>query len=211
MATNPARTRKQRSVQVTFDQAAYKELQGIAKVLKCSIPEVLRRGVAAMRQHSLAIQAGVGADQLLAGDALTIQAKQKFIQAVGELKGEALAAKDAGVSLRTVRAWYTSDEVFREMISDANAEGVEDIEQCLVAQAKKGQIAAIFGVLNAKHPDYGQIRTQLLQRVLGPLLDQVIRVAAQFLQPADLQRFATAVGREAETVALEASAGGKRR
>lgn len=175
-------------VKVTPEQEA--ELKTLAEVHRCSVPEVLRRGIPALRQAALAIQAGVNADLVLAGDELTVTAKQKALQAFQQLKGPARAAKAAGVTLRTLRYWVETDPVFRQMAEEGASLAVEIVEGQLVKLARKGNLSAIFGVLNAKHPDYGQIRPHMMLRYLKPLFEIVVRRVATYLRPADLDRFA---------------------
>lgn len=217
MSHNEKRRSKPKGVQVTvrLTEEQAKELRELAEVLRCPAPEVLRRGLGPMRQVAIAVRAGIEDDRMLEGDELTVEAKQKFLAATRMRKGAALAANEAGVTLRTVNIWCSRDDVFRRMAEEAQAVGIDEVEQWLLAIAQdaksKGAVTAILAFLNNRHPDYGMIRTQLLQRVLGPLLDRVIKIASRFLPTADLQRFAVEVGRETELVALEASNGGRAR
>ena len=143
----------------------------------------------------------------ISGDENTVQAKAKAIEGRRNMLGWALTAKHAGVTYRTLKFWLDTDPVFRELAEEAQAQSVAVAETWLIKKAREGHVSAIFGVLNAKHPDYGMIRTQLLNQVLNPLLARIIEVARRFIQPADLQRFAQEIGGHAERVALSAVTG----
>lgn len=179
----------------------------VAATLRCTGPEVLRRGLLMMKLQALEIEAGGLADTVLAGDRLTVSTKLQYIRAIGVHMGAVLAAQEVGVSRRTVGYWLENDPVFRERVHEANAVAVEGQQRNLVNAANAGNVLAMQTILNAKHPDYGQVRLQILQRVVAPLTERVIQRAAHYLRPDDLQRFAADVGRYGESVALEAFTG----
>lgn len=194
-------------VQVTPEQK--QELEEIARIHRCTVPEVLRRGIPAMKQVALAIQAGATDDLVLSGDELTVKAKQKAIQAFRHRKGPAHAAKAAGVTMRTISYWATSDPVFKQLAEEGAALAVEQVEALLYKQAKKGIIPAIFGILNAKHPDYGQVRPQMMARYLGALFKIVVNRVATFVRPGDLDRFAAELRSDFDDFASASGGGGK--
>lgn len=188
-------------VKVTPEQAA--ELKTLAKIHRCTVPELFRRGIPVLKQSALALQAGVNSDLVLLGDDLTVKAKQQALEAFRQLKGPARAAKAGGVTLRTIRYWVESDPVFRQMAEEGAALAVELVEGQLVKLAHKGNLSAIFGVLNAKHPDYGQIRPHMMLRYLKPLFEIVVKRVATYLRPADLDRFAAELRGDLDDFARE--------
>lgn len=201
-----------KKVQVRFSlsEEEHEDLCHIADQLGCSVAEVLRRGIGPMRQAAIAHQAGVMNDLVLSGDPEVVAAKWKAIEARRNLYGWALCAKAAGVTYKTLKFWIAEDPVFRDLVEEAQAQGNDIAETWLVKKAKEGNVSAIFGILNAKHPDYGMIRTQVLNQILTPLLTRIIEAARRFLQPADLQRFAEEIGGHAERAALAAVTGKRR-
>jgi hypothetical protein len=86
------------------------------------------------------------------------------------------------------------DAVFAQLAEEAQARAVAMVEGALFKKALEGHVSAMFGILNARHPDYGQIRNQMIQMHLAQTVDGILDVAHQFVPADSWNRFADAVG-----------------
>ena len=202
------------TIQVPVSSEEKAQVMAIAKRLGSSQGEVLRRGLPHLIKT---LEAEAAGEQLvtvleLSGDAATRAWKEKVLAAARDGNGVPLSAEAAGVSQRTVHYALRKDPVFQQLFDEARARVTDQVEGTLLTLAKQPNprhITAILAYLNAHNPDYGQIRTQVLQRVLGPFLDRIMRLAEKYVPPGLLDRFTQELCRDAEQVALDA-AGGKR-
>ena len=179
--------------------------------LSRSRAEVLRRGLPYLVAHLEALAANDPAafEKAMLGDEITLEWKREILEAVGGGKSLAKAARAAKITQRTVYYHLESDEVFRILFEESKTLCVENVVEKLYDQAtkEKPNITAILAFLNANHPDYGQIRTQVLQRILGPFLERIVRLAEEFIPAGRLNQFTARLGRDAEFIALEATTG----
>ncbi|CAN0489322.1 unnamed protein product, partial [Phaeothamnion confervicola] len=120
----------------------------------------------------------------MTGSAETLEQKRLCLAAFGEGKGETLAARAAGVTKRTVRHWLNTDPTFYELAEDAVSGCVEEIEHLLYVDGRKPgpqYFSSKIAILNAKNPDYGVIRPQMLMRILAPCAEKIIDCGAKFI------------------------------
>lgn len=192
-------------VDLTTAEAA--TLVELAATMNCSPPEVLRRGLALLKERVAAEAGSLPLVLQMAGDAETIERKTKALEAFRVCGNVAVAADRAGVTTRTIQNWAQTDPVFAELSIEGKALSIGKVQCKMYTDAMEGNTSAQFGILNAHDPNYGAIRTQMLQRVVGPLLDGVVESARRYLPAPELQRFALECGRIGERVALSATAG----
>lgn len=179
----------------------------LAESESCTIAELFRRALETHEQHRNLPTTTT--DLILQGDQLTRMAKTRALQAFSQMQGIPRAANAAGVTQATIYNWLEHDPVFRTQAEECKNYAIDQVEGMLARTARKGNVTAMLAILNAHHPDYGQIRTQLLQRVLNPFLDRIVKLASQFIQPGDLKRFIEELTRDAESVIIEATARGR--
>lgn len=190
------------------DQLA--ELDALAKRMGCKRPEVLRRGIPYLVRHLEAAEAGQDLTLQMSGDEATLRWKNHVIELANEGKGVPRCAREAKVTQRTVYNHLARDPVFRELFEEARNFCVDSMEGCLYkigTREKNPNVTAMLAYLNAHHPDYGMIRSQVLQRILGPFLDRIVKLATQYVPPGLLDEFVTKLGRDAERVAIDATSG----
>lgn len=198
------------AVTVRLNEEEQTIVKDLAEAMGCSQGELFRRCLPAVRQQTLLALAGDNTVIEMLGDKQTLEAKQKIVKRLRWLDPEAIACSKAGVLRRTFAIWLQADAVFRMLCEEAQAIGIGMAERWLVREARAGKIAAIFGLLNAKHPDYGVIRRQLIDRVLSPFVQKVLDVAAEFLSSDALDTFSERIGREADRLAASIAASAKK-
>lgn len=203
---------KDKPIHVRVDPDMLGKIDALKKRLKVtSRAEVLRRGLPYLVRHleALAVNDPAAYEATMMGDELTLEWKRDILEAVGAGKSLAKAARAAKITQRTVYNHLDSDPVFRMLFEESKTLCVENVVEKLYDQAtkEKPNITAILAFLNANHPDYGQIRTQVLQRVLGPFLERIVRLAEEFVPAGRLHEFTARLGRDAECVALESTCG----
>lgn len=198
------------AVTVRLNEEEQVIVRELAESLGCSQGELFRRGLPAVRQQMLLALAGDNTVIEMLGDKQTLDAKNKIIKRLRWLDPEAIAVNKAGILRRTFALWLQADAVFRMLCEEAQAIGIGMAERWLVREARNGKIAAIFGLLNAKHPDYGVIRRQLIDRVLSPFVQKVLNVASEFLHSDALDAFSERIGREADILASSIAASSKK-
>ncbi|TXH16677.1 MAG: hypothetical protein E6R03_05035 [Hyphomicrobiaceae bacterium] len=189
-----------------FNDAELADLVELAEVLGCSQQDVIRRALAKLKEFVDAEAGNLPLVLQMSGDPDTVARKQKAIEAFRVCGNVAVAADRAGVTTRTIQNWAQNDPVFAELSLEGKAFAVGKVQCKMYKDAIKGNTSAQFGILNAHDPNFGAIRTQMLQRVIGPLLDGVVESARRYLPVTELQRFALECGRLGERVALQATA-----
>lgn len=191
-------------VDLTADELA--TVNDLAAEMNCSPSEVFRRGLAMLKDRVAAEAGSLPVTLQMIGDAETIERKSKAIEAFRVCGNVAVAADRAGVTTRTIQNWAQNDPVFAELSMEGKAFAVGRVQCKMYDDAMEGNTSAQFGILNAHDPNFGAIRTQMLQRVVTPLLDGVVESARRYLPAPELQRFALECGRIGERVALQATA-----
>lgn len=119
------------------------------------------------------------------------------------------AARALGISPARVYAWMNEDQEFAQQAQAAREMRVNTVEDTLLKIAigsrgtmSKGQITALLAWLNAHHPAYGRIRAEVLARILGPVMDQIMEVAAGYLEQDALGRLRVSLGEVIHRAAL---------
>ena len=196
---------------VILSEEEFAGAEEMAGLINSSIAEVIRRSLPVARREILASKAGVNQELCLSGDNLTVTAKNQAIAAFSDGKGPALAAREAGITLRTIRVWLKDDPVFAQLAQENSYQAVEEIETCLYKAAKKGNVSAMFGVLNAKHDQYGMLRPDMLRPMTDKIAEMVNRVARTYVSIADYESFSREILRGMESVVRDVSGGRKSR
>jgi hypothetical protein len=195
-------------VQVPLTQAEREALDELCKELGLKPVDVIRRGLNLLvEQHK---KETLPPTICMSGNKATLAAKEAALEAFRVCGNVAVAANRAGVTSRTIALWAQSDPVFNELANEAKALSVGHIRVKLHEQAAEGNTVAMFGVLNALDPEFGAVRTAMIQKVVEPLLELVIRHARRYISGDDLQRFAIDVGRSGEQVSIAATSRNRR-
>lgn len=200
------------SFTLRLDEDLRQDAECLAKRLGCNVSEIFRRALPLFRMHLEAQAVGAPIEVSMKGDDVTIRWKKQVLEFAAEGFGHTKCAYEVGVTPATVRYHLDTDPLFQQLFNDARALCMEDMEQQLIRLAKhpkKPNVTAALAYLNAHNPDYGQIRTQVMQRILGPFLDRICKLAQQYIPPGLLDKFITELSADANRVALE-SIGGKR-
>ena len=196
-------------VRVPVTPAERQQIEDLATRLKISRSEVLRRGLPLLLAQVENAEAGGPPDITMGGDSTTLAAKNLALQSIRSGKGIAMAAQDAGVTVRTVEFWSEKDPVFAQLAYESKAHFVESVEQTLLALAsghkgKSPNVTACLAYLNANHPDYGVMRQQSAERLLEEVVNGVLDVAERLLPPDNLDAFTEAIVRHSRAVISQA-------
>lgn len=200
------------SFTLRLDEDLRKDAEALAGRLGCTVGEIFRRALPLFVMHLEAAAAGSPREVSMRGDDATLRWKRQALEIAAEGQGPTRCAYEVGVTPATVRYHLDTDPLFKQLFDEARHLCVEDMETHLIRMAKhpkRPNVTAALAYLNAHHADYGQIRTQVLQRILGPFLDRICKLAQQYVPPGLLNEFIEQLGADAQRVALE-SAGGKR-
>lgn len=193
-------------IRVPVSESDRATVECLSERLGISMAEVLRRGLPLLVREVEHVAAGGDVSDLyMRGDAETLRWKREFLQAIEESPGIARAARAAGVKPDTARYHLANDPAFALQFKDAQDFCVEEVEHCLykMATGKKPNITAVLAFLNAKHPDYGIIRTQLLQRVLAPFLERLAKLAEKYVPPGLLPEYIEDLRKDSDFVVIE--------
>ena len=203
--------KRDQKITMTLNPDEYAYVKEMAELINSSVAEVMRRALPAAKQAILASMAGVNQVLCLSGDNITVSAKNQAIAAFCEGKGPALAARAAGITLQTIRVWLKDDPIFAQLAQENSYQAVEEIETCLYKAAKKGNVSAMFGVLNAKHDQYGMLRPDMLRPMTDKIAEMVNRVARTYVSVTDHESFSREIVRGMESVIRDVSGGRKSR
>ena len=84
--------------------------------------------------------------------------KRKFLKEFKKHQGEWKASADcAGVSVTTIKYWMRVDEDFKDRVFDIDQSFVDEVEQTLFKQIRKGNINAIIFYMRCKAKDRGYV------------------------------------------------------
>lgn len=195
--TKPVDEKKAARIQiyVTTEQQA-KVAQMLATLGgKTTASDLFRRAIDALEEQLAREMTGLETLELqMSGDPDILAKKQLAIKAFGYLANVPLVAERVGVTSRTIYYWLESDAVFNQLAEEAQARTVGMVEGALFKKAMDGHVSAMFGILNARHPDYGQIRNQMIQVHLAGVVDAILNVAHRFVPSDAWDRFTEAVG-----------------
>lgn len=132
------------------------------------------------------------------GDADTIERKWEVVRCFAEQKGPAMAAREAGVTRKTIEFWMSTDQLFREAARDARAEAIEIVEHLIWRKAAREEnLTAGFGLLNAKHEHWGLMKQGFVDKQVRRVIEsQVIPIVQRYLSGRDME----SLGRELRAV-----------
>lgn len=84
--------------------------------------------------------------------------KRKFLKEFKKHQGEWKSSADgAGVSVATIKHWMRVDEDFKDRVFDIDQSFVDEVEQTLFQQIRKGNINAIIFYMRCKAKDRGYV------------------------------------------------------
>lgn len=84
--------------------------------------------------------------------------KRKFLKEFKRHQGEWKSSADAtGVSVATIKHWLRMDEDFKDRLFDIDQSFVDEVEQTLFKQIRKGNINAIIFYMRCKAKDRGYV------------------------------------------------------
>jgi predicted transcriptional regulator len=104
-------------------------------------------------------------------------AKKRFVvRGIEKGKGLVMIARELGVTRRTIHRWLADDPDFKEAAQDGKDLSIELVEYVLFRAALVDKkLNASFGVLNAKHAQYGMVKAGFVsQKIKQFLRKQVV-------------------------------------
>lgn len=206
---NSRKSRKKKDagdIRVPVTESERVKIETLSKRLDISMAEVLRRGLPLfIREVEHVAAGGQPSDLIMRGDAETLKWKEAVLESIELGYGIRQAAKKAGLESRTVHYHLENDPAFFERFNEAQSYCVEEVEHCLykMATKEKPNVTALLAYLNAHHPDYGIIRTQVLQRVLSPFLDRLVKLAEKHVPAGRLPEYIEELTADAQFVVLD--------
>ena len=110
------------------------------------------------------------------------QRQDSFLKALEKHFYVSKACRASGVSRADVKDWLHSEQ-FMESFSEAQEAYIEGIEEYLVkigVGVIKGNALPLMAFLNAHHPQHGRIKSEMLSRILGPMMERFYSVTKEF-------------------------------
>lgn len=162
----------------------------LQKLFQCNKSVIFRMGIDALLEQNRAMEF-VGA-VAFDGDAETVAKKWAVFEALRCGKGIVMSAREAKTTPRTVRDWLQNDPNFLEWAQDAKDESVEMAEYVVHHKAvNENHLGAAFGVLNAKHSQYGMVKAGFVVAKIKKFnKDVVLPLVAKYLSRDQLGKFA---------------------
>ncbi len=105
----------------------------------------------------------------------------RFLEAVAEHYRFHKACEIAKVDEDEMTELIESDPEFEEAYIEAQSRYIDDVEDLVIQAAKgdrkidKSAMTGLIAWLNNNHPNWGRIKTEMLQRAFGPLFKDLLR------------------------------------
>lgn len=102
--------------------------------------------------------------------------KEQLIERVRESNSIVKSATALGISIQTVREWQ-ADPQFAADLQSAQAYWIESLQESMheIGLGKRvGDANALSRLLNAHHPSFGRAKTEMILRVLDPLVKRLV-------------------------------------
>lgn len=138
--------------------------------------------------------------------------KAKFLRALERNYNMTPSAREAGISASTLYRWIKSDPEFASQIEASREMRMHVIEEHLLklgfgmqdedGRPYKGNPVALLAWLNAHHPNYGRIRTEILNRLLGSFVERIAVIARKYIPRDSAQSFGEELARAMEQALL---------
>ena len=141
----------------------------------------------------------------LLGKPETVERKTNLLRALEIHFTISEACRIAAVSTATYYEWLENDPIFRDYAQTAQAAVVDRMESRLLEIGQKGNITALLAFLNAHHPHYGRIKYEILERMLLPWIDEVLKIVATHVPAAAVQSLRDELLRSAERAVRKSS------
>lgn len=200
-----------RRIQIEVSDEKRLALDSLASKMNCKAPDLMLRALDAYLDQN---SGTIPLVQQMSGSPEVLAQKNLALRAYRKMAGQAGAARDAKVTLATIRYWIKTDEIFAQLAEEATQYCVDQVRNRMFLEAMKPGPASFrdrIAILNAKDADFGIIRPQMLVKILGPFLDRVIECASILTEdPEKLQHFAVELGEYADGVVSSQSAGRRR-
>lgn len=153
--------------------------------------ECARRGISKRQLVKLALTSykSAGLEPEVTGKKRTSrnQRQEKYLAEIRRVYGPHLAAENVGVDPAEVDHWAEHED-FHKRFEAAQMAWLERLEQDLAEVgrgATKGNASALAAVLAARHPDYGRLKIEQVNRLTGPtfadIYDKIREMAGEKL------------------------------
>ncbi len=111
----------------------------------------------------------------------------RFLSAVEEYYRFGRSCDVAGVNPADITEALEADPLFQEAYRAAQRRFIEDIEFLLLDAAKgnrkidKSAMTGLIAFLNNNHPAWGRIKAEMIQRIFGPLMTDMLKAAQELI------------------------------
>lgn len=178
----PKKTEKPHSVRLPADYT--EKIAALVERFKVTKSMVFRMGIDALSES---VQKP--SEVKLEGSKGIRDKKWIIIDELLKGKGPCMAARTAETTRRTLKHWMTTDPLFAELAHDARDESVEMVEHVVWHKAaNEKNLNACYGVLNARHEQYGLVKSGYVEAQLKKLIEgRVIPAVQRYLSRDDME------------------------
>lgn len=158
-------------ISVRLPEETKRRMEAVQALLDATPSVVVRMGIEALHNSLIVEQPEVA----FSGPPETVAAKWVIVKAHASHKGLAIASEEAGVTRETAQFWLDTDPVFEQFVQAAWDKSIElaDYKLWHIGYNEEN-IKALFGILNAQHPDYGMVKQEYIQGKVRQMLEKEI-------------------------------------
>lgn len=190
--SDPIAAERRDARRVCFRQSELDRINVLAKKLKSTPADTVMRCVDVM-EKKLDEELENKPELAMRGDEETVRRKGEALVVFSAMGNNSAAASHVGVTSSTIQHWLETDPVFHQLAQDSRARAVSKAKMKLYALAMGGNISALFGILNNEDPEFGQVRTQMIELYSRKFKEHVLECAKRTLPKDQMMAFADAV------------------